>query len=552
MSRGRGCGCGTGSGTSSVQTPSSSIEVNSCGPAGCTQVTGCAPNIGCEAPVPGSPIPYYLQAPASQQSNCQTFVQQQFAAAIKATNQWSVPVCGGTVVLDVPNVTLIAVGSYLSAADIGTFEVVAFSPDTQKVTIQNNCADGNEAPGTVVPACTTLYVDGPPCDCSNGSQTGPFVAIDFTAPPVSTCLNITVTSVAGLVVSKDVQIGSGTYRVSAIVSNDIITICNDGDGIAPGTPVIAKNAAGDYQYPIVLIDVNACTNPTVITGALLVCHLGITQPLDAIEVGQVPVVVNATTNEVQFQSLDVPTRSCTTLNADLTLVNGTAAYTISVTDDSFMQVGSILQIGTRSDRLTVTGITDAHFFDATVDPVPSVTEVIPAGTAVCETFCCEQLQAQIDDIEAEIETFVSVVRPSTNTNLGDLALVVGVPQTTASNENFGGTITNPSLTRHMSVLSVVVGQTLINVASGTAGVEVTIETNINGGGFTTHAVEDFTTDDSLDPDGYAKRVSASSQLIDLAPGQTATILMRLSFVSFDGSPTVKSNFITGYLQGVLI
>ncbi len=57
-----------------------------------------------------------------------------------------------------------------------------------------------------------------------------------------------------------VQIGDGEYRISAIPDSTTLTICNDGDGITPGTTVEARTTSGLYQYPIVSL-VDCC--PTV-------------------------------------------------------------------------------------------------------------------------------------------------------------------------------------------------------------------------------------------------------------------------------------------------
>lgn len=384
------CGCNgvpNGSNPSVLEVNSSTLT--SCGAPQCT-----GPADTCSDSVPaGTPVPYYMQAPAIQQNNCQQFITQQFSTTVKSNSAWNVPVCGGiaSATFSLPNVTTLLVGSNLWNESYGYFEVIAWVAATQMVTVANNCVEGNAAAGTFIPACTEFLVDGPICDCSGGGvNTGAFVAIDFTAPVSGTCLNITVTSIEGLVIGKNIQIGSGIYRISAIVSNEVITICNDGSGITPGTPVIAKNGSGDYQYPITLIDTNPCTNPAVTQGSILVCDgSGLTQPLDASAVGMVPVVVDVTTNAVQFKALDIPARDCTVLTTALTLVTGTAGYVLNVASSAGFLVGEKLQIGSATRRYTITGFPSGTQFSVTADPVPVAIEVIPIGTSVCEQPCCD-------------------------------------------------------------------------------------------------------------------------------------------------------------------
>jgi hypothetical protein len=89
----------------------------------------------------------------------------------------------------------------------------------------------------------------PPVE-SGQSELFPYVAIDFTAPANGDCIPITVTTINGLSVGDTISIGTGFYTIDSFVSDTVVQICNDGDGILPGTSVIAQDQFGNYQYPI--------------------------------------------------------------------------------------------------------------------------------------------------------------------------------------------------------------------------------------------------------------------------------------------------------------
>src|SRR4029078_7777850 len=81
--------------------------------------------------------------------------------------------------------------------------------------------------------------------------------LDFTAPAVSSCTTITVTSTTTLRAGDVISIGTGSYSIDTILSDTVMTICNDGDGITPGTVVVAQDGAGNFQYPIAVLS-NCC------------------------------------------------------------------------------------------------------------------------------------------------------------------------------------------------------------------------------------------------------------------------------------------------------
>lgn len=392
----------------------------------CPTVVGadvaCSSSCGCETLLPATPTPYYAEGVGScEQDNTQKIYIQSFYTSIKTSSVWNIPACGETAVLVFPNLKGILAGASLWSSAYGYFAVEQFNATTSEVTIRNNCILGNAPVGVTVPACTEFIIAPPSC-CSGGegqdSLLFPYVAVDFTAPADATCILITVTSVNGLGVGKLIQIGSGTYRIDSISSSENITICNDGSGIIAGTPVIAKNLAGDYQYPIIQLDTNPCTNDTVVEGSLIACNAGAMAPLTGSVIGMIPVLQDPVTGEVEFKTIGIPTDTCTNLTLALVLnAANPGPYPLIVADSSGFLIGDILQLGTRTDRFTVTLIPSATQINATVDPVPG-NEIIPAGTSVCIIGCCEDLQLQVDAIVVDVADVVADLAAETAARIG--------------------------------------------------------------------------------------------------------------------------------------
>lgn len=202
--------------------------------------------------------PYYAESPVCEEDNCQKVYVNQFSFAVCPTNSWNVPLCGQTSILNVDGVQGVSIGSYLWHTNYGYFQVTSVNTSNGTIGITNDCTTGNATPGTQIPACTCFVVTDAPAGTNNNANLFPFVAIDFTAPPDATCIDITVTNANGISIGDTVAIGSGTYFVDSISSTTLITICNEGEGITPGTPVIAQDAFGNYQYPIGVI-ASCCT-----------------------------------------------------------------------------------------------------------------------------------------------------------------------------------------------------------------------------------------------------------------------------------------------------
>ncbi len=548
--------------------------LSSCGTCGCNTCScggsRCSSVCGCTVPGTSCPEPYYSQDPFCQEDHARNQYIVSLYTTLKVTASWNIPACGTTAVINFASLKSLVVGSNLWNPTYGYFEVTAVDLDTGNVTVKNNCVDGNAAVGTQVPACADFVVTPPPCCTGGGGQNpglNPYVAIDFTAPAVSTCLDITVTSVNGLSVGHLVQIGSGTYRVSGISSATVINICNDGAGITPGTSVIAKNAGGDYQYPIILIDSNVCNNTAVTSGAILVCKAGVEQPLSGLSNGMVPVLIDSTTNTVEYTYLGVPISTCTALTAQLTLSTGQVSYTLTVDDSSGFTIGDILQLGTRTDRLTITSIPDATHIIGDMDPVPGSIQLVPIGTTVCGVGCCEHLQDEVDTINTTLTSLNSRVTVIETSGV--------VKQDSAVPANKTGTISNGlTLTSNIGSISITNGASpahnlvfTINISVGIFGgitgantdplhLTLSLELQRNGAGYIVEAFNEQTQFLDTDSNTAYGTTLSFSQTYAIAPGVTDTFDVRARMAAGSGGATSTYNigqFIPRlYMMGVSV
>lgn len=243
----------------------------------------------CSCSLLANPNPYYVDAPACAEDHTQTVIQNQFHVGLSPQSEWNIPLCGGSAVLSLPGVVSIPPGSFIWNQTFGYFEVVSFDYYAQTITIQNTCLSTNAAPGTTIPKCTPFVLTVPPS--AEQTQTGNFVKYDFTSPAVGDCLLITLTGTEGIVAGNIIGIGTGKYRVSSVTDGNLVTICNDGDGLVAGTPVIALNNLQQFQYPVFVESfANPCdgSDPAT-TGILLVCSGSEQKPLVTGSAGQVPV-----------------------------------------------------------------------------------------------------------------------------------------------------------------------------------------------------------------------------------------------------------------------
>jgi len=239
-----------------------------------------------------------------QEDSTQCIKEFSFYFSLCPVNSWNVPACGYTAILSVPGVQGISVGAYLWNDAFGYFKINSVDVSGGTVGIVNTCTSGNADPGTQIPACTCfILTDIPAADSNLGCD---FLAVDFTAPAESDCIDITLTSVNGLIAGNNVQIGSAVYSLSEIKANNIVTICNEGQGFPQGTAVIAKDITGQYQYCIILLTVNPCGEDPVTTGPVTVCSDGVQRVLTGDSTGMVVTLTNITTGEAHYAALPAP------------------------------------------------------------------------------------------------------------------------------------------------------------------------------------------------------------------------------------------------------
>lgn len=466
-----------------------------------------------------NPTPYYSNVPVYGQDHTRTIIEQELAAGLSVQNSWNIPACNGSSVLQIPGLTNAVNGSYLWNPSYGYFKVISFNNSNSTVVIQNDCHITNQAVGTQIPACTTfIVVDTPATTAVAGTggvgSAAPYLAVDFTAPAIGSCVTITVTTSAGFAVGKNIQINASTYRVSSIVSGTLMSICNDGIGAVPGSSVFAKDSSNVLQYPIAIIDTNACTNTAVTSGAILVCKNSVTQPLSGATLGMVPVLTDVVNNTVEYKILNVPTRTCTALTSCLNLVPGQASYVLVVGDSGQFHVADIVQLGNTTDRLTITAINDATHITVNYSPVPTLFSTVAIATSICIADCCESaitgfsIAAGTDPCSSVSPNHalksVAIAQTGKNVALtfssarehdslstsaaGGIVLpasvnldAVGVYTNPAATGTIGLTNTNPC--RPLAVMIAVSTQHRIQLAPGGA-ITIRPQLSVNGGAFT--------------------------------------------------------------------
>lgn len=358
-----------------------------------------------------SSVPYYQQADVCVEDHTQKVYQPEFNFSVCPTSSWNIPICGQTAVLQVPGLAGATVGSFLWHPQFGFYEINSIDTVNGTIGITNNCTEGNASAGAQVPACTCFIITAPPADLSQ--LVGVCVAIDFTAPELDIPLDIILTSTSGVTSGDTIEIGTGFYFVSAVKPDNVITIINKGQGIIPGTPVIALNGSGDYQYCLSVISVNPCDRTHIKEGIILTCDGdGSTTPLKTLNQRWVATAINFADDVAAFRPLG--SVECTTLTADLTLLAAVANYAnVAVADSSVFVVNDVLEIeGGVGFRFLVTAIPDATHIDVTVSPVPAANVIFPADSVICVGSCCETLQREIDDLEDEIACLVQGTRLS--------------------------------------------------------------------------------------------------------------------------------------------
>lgn len=257
-----------------------------------TAISGCGTFPGNCDSVQNRSVPYYVAATPIEESHCQEIRTEKFSSAVCSQLSWVIPNCNETATIVLLDVVYVPVGSYIWNSAYGYFLVQSFDKVTGELVIENTCIVGNASPGTTIPICTCFIVSPPPCPSALGDVV--YLAADFTAPNNGDCVNIQVTGISGLVEGTIIGLSTGNYRLDTIISINEITICNEGDGIAGGTLVVALDGGGNYQYPITTVlgnvlaqDIPAPVSGTVsggsitlsITGTVVIINPSITKQM---------------------------------------------------------------------------------------------------------------------------------------------------------------------------------------------------------------------------------------------------------------------------------
>lgn len=478
---------------------------------------------GCCSPVVQQvPMPFYACAPSCPESHVRNVTIQAFSADVKIVDSWNIPLCGTSAVVNTESLRAIVTGSFLWNPDYGYFQVGAFNAGTGQVTLVNTCHAGNAAAGTNVPSCTEFTVTVPPCDCGSDQQV--CVAIDFTAPVNSACLDITLTSTLGLAVADTVGIGTGFYFLEAIKPNDIVTICNHGEGITPGTSVIAQDVNGNYQYCLSIISTNPCDRDAEDQIVMLGCgNDGVTVPLNGSTVGWIPTLLDAATNEVAFRPLGT-SNECSTLAADFHILNTVPNYSnVLVTSSSEFAVDDILVIDSIPGyTFTVTGVPDGTHLNLSIFPSPTFDFTASSGLLICLVSCCDNLMHFVQNLITSVQGIASVGNAASFLDSTPVSLTIGSP--TFSTAHHTVTITNPSATRSMKVYANFQFTAQGGLDFDTddfAAMQITINYKINGG--STQSPEITMTNTNVSDSAYSQDYQQFETRVDtIAPSGTLT------------------------------
>lgn len=510
------------------------------------------PNPQCCAPaVPASPTPYYECASPCPENHNSRVVLQQFNADIKVQNTWNIPACGEEATITVIGLKSINLGSYIWNQTYGYFEVVGFDTGSGQVTIENHCNEGNAVAGTTVPACTLFTVVDPPCDCPSAENI--CVAVDFTAPDVGDCLDITLTTNEGIRAGDTVEIGTGFYFVNEVKPNNIINICNEGQGITPGTPVIALDSAGDYNYCLTILTGNPCDADAVLQGKNIVCNTSDQEaPLGAAAKGYVLTIIDNDLISAAYRPLGNP--DCTTLTAELNILIGVTSYNgVVVANSAVLAQATVLRFGNSTYRATFS-IVDATHIDIDLTTVPAANNTFSVGTLVCPIDCCEFIYNLVSNNGILESHGIEALTFTPNSLSG------GTPGSTSSNATTTLSLTNDSYTNDMkAVLSgiLTVGFSSLGANTDPFMIEIYPLISINGGtfdpypplgqqinqyefflkadgafAFNTSLAFNYVLDPVIDPD------------LLIAPGETLTIAMKFVVSMFRRTAGTTSS-VTG-------
>lgn len=303
--------------------------------------------------------PYYASVSTCTEDHTEEVVTQEFAYGVCPDNSWNVPQCGQSATLIVGGVVGVTIGAFIWHPSYGYFEIISVNSHRGEIVVSNTCITGNASAGVQIPACTCFTVTPPPCCNDSDQANGVFVAYDFTAPADGICLDITLTSVEGLIAGNNVQIGSGIYLLSEVKGNNVVTICNEGEGITPGTPVVARNTFNFYQYPVQPLDTNPCSEDTITAGSVIVCEDLSTRVITGSTTGHVLTLTNATTGAAAYQATgiaDIFTIVPQDTSADIgATVELSSILTSTLSNDASISLNNTSAVRTLKTFFTVVG-----------------------------------------------------------------------------------------------------------------------------------------------------------------------------------------------------
>lgn len=256
---------------------------------------------------PSGQSPYYENVEEETlQDHASVFNDTRYAAAVVVREEFQIPAVGSDIQVCLRDVTNVVVGSYLSHPVYGYLKIVYWDSCSKKVGLLNEGLEGTAPAGTVVSECTGFVPSARPC-CADQDNFSlfPFLAEDFEAPGVGQTRTIKVTSTFGLVVGTNIRIGDGIYFLNQINSSLEIVITNDGAGTTPGAIVEARDAAGNLQYLITTIIVNACSETTVNEGVVVVCDGSDGKLLEGNAAGDILVLQDSVTSRAAYVNLDL-------------------------------------------------------------------------------------------------------------------------------------------------------------------------------------------------------------------------------------------------------
>ncbi len=364
--------------------------------------------ISCGTP----PQPYYKNDKNSlTQDHAAIFRDTQFAAGIRIKDEFVVPQIGEDVQVCSKELVNVLVGAYVWSPAYGYLKIDHWDSCTGKMGLLNEGIEGSAIPGTVVSEGSLFAVTARPCCADQDNfQLFPFLAEDYVIPAVNGSVTLAVTSTFGLIEGTIVRIGSNLYFLDQINSSLQIVVTNQGAGGTPGATVQARDVNGELQYLITQAVTSACSAAGNDTVRLIGC-VGSTQAiLTGDYAGQVPVLQDASTEEVEFRLLDTEERLCTFLTNTLNVLAATASYTIDVADESIFSIGQVLQIDFGSLRWEITDNTTPNELDITCTTgLPGSNFAVAAGSTVCLELTTDLLEQEIIDLGASVAADIATL-----------------------------------------------------------------------------------------------------------------------------------------------